>query len=974
MMVRARRFHSITAIVSALLIVLFTASLFPAGWTGNSQAAATGGVQRVYTDKARYSPGNTAVISVDLSNTTGSTWSGTVYLKVYQLETQVHTTSQAVTLSNNQKTTITFNWTTPGTDFRGYFVSVDAGAFGSGATAIDVSSDFAKYPRYGYISEFPSAETALQSSAKVNTLAQDYHINAWQFYDWMWRHDKLFKRTGGTVDATWNDLFDRQISWQTIQNQISAVHNVNGAAMAYAMVYASRENYSSLGVSPTWGLYKDNAHASQHDVDFGDGSTYLYMFDPNNANWQNYIMGEYKDAINTAGFDGIHVDQMGQRSNVYLYGGSSVDLSQRFTPFLNQAKSQLTTNNSTHNRLAFNIVDGTVNGWAAEDVSKNANVDFNYSEIWYLSNSYKQLKDYIESLRENSNNKAVVLAAYMDYGENIGPRYEAESATLTNVGTNTDHPGYTGTGFVDQFASVGDSVEFTVTVPEDGKYSLVFRYANATGATAFRNLYVDNTFKYELYFLNQANWNTWSQDAWYQVDLTQGTHTIKLAYDNSGMNAGAINLDSLTLGTFDDHSIRLADAMMAASGATHIELGDDNQMLPHEYYPNKSKSMRNSLKSAMKDHYNFITAYENLLFDSNVTTNDSGLQFINMSGVTASGDGLANTVWYIPKRTPDYNIVHLINLLGNDNQWRNSASQPTFQTNVPMKIYIGNQESISNVYVASPDLNHGATSSLTFTTGTDSTGKYVSFTLPSLKYWDMIYMKRSFTNPVNAIYEAETEIKSSTTTNTNHAGYTGSGFVDGFSSSGSGVSFVVNATSDSDYALRFRYANGGSNATRNVYVDGKFAGTVSFDSTGSWNTWDYAEVATRLKPGVHTVVLYYASGNSGAINLDHLALNPTYIWQFDRKITSVPAGYRVTFRTGEQGWAHWGVNGWTGVADSKMRSNGSSNAALNHETSIGPFTTGTTVDFTFLWDDNNNGVLEPSTDRWEGTDFHITVS
>ncbi|WP_214627705.1 glycoside hydrolase family 66 protein [Paenibacillus agaridevorans] len=935
-------------------------------------ASGSGGIERVYTDKARYNPGDTVSISVQAKNGTGSSWSGAARLEIFHLENSVYTSSQSLSLTNGQSTTLTFTWTAPSTDFRGYFVRIDAGTLGQGATAIDVSSDFTKYPRYGYISEFESGETALESKAKVDQLAQDYHINAWQFYDWMWRHDKMIKRTGGSIDSTWLDLFNREISWSTLQNQIDAVHDVNGQAMAYAMIYASRENYSPLGISPTWGIYEDSSHSNQFDVDFGDGSTYLYMFDPQNPNWQNYIHAEYIDAINTAGFDGIHVDQMGQRSNVYDYNGNSIDLSTRFSPFLDQAKSVLTANNPARDTLTYNIVDGTVNGWAVNDVSQNADLDFLYSEIWYLSDSYNQLKNYIEQLRANGGNKAVVLAAYMNYADNAGTRYEAESASLTNVATNTNHAGYTGSGFVDQFASNGDKVSFAINAPEAGDYSLVFRYGNNTGANSTLNLYVDGNFVQKLYFFNQSSWGTWKHDAWYQVPLTQGAHTVELRYESG--NVGAVNLDSLTLGTFDEHSVRLADAMMSASGATHIELGDDNQMLPHEYYPNRSKTMRSSLKNAMKDHYNFITAYENLLFDPDVVPNDTGSQFVNLTGVSASGDGSANTVWYINKRTSDYNIVHLINLLGNDNQWRNTASQPSFQTNLPAKIYIGADEMITDVYLASPDLSDGETQELTFTSGTDAGGKYVSFTVPELKYWNMIYMKRSFSVPANDIYEAETAIKSNVSTNTNHAGYTGSGFVDGFSSTNDGVSFVVKSTASDDYALRFRYANGGSDATRDVYVDGKLAATVSFKSTGSWSTWGYGEITARLEPGHHTIVLWQTSGNAGAINLDHLDLDKTYIWQFDRQIVSVPAGYRITFRTGLPGWVHWGVNGWTGVTDTPLRSNGSLDGNLDHETSIGPFATGTAVDVTFLWDDNNNGVLEPSTDRWEGTDFGINVS
>jgi hypothetical protein len=936
-----------------------------------SQAASFGIIERVFTDKSRYNPGDTATITVQLSNFTGLNWSGDIDIKIFHIENQIHIDSQSVTLNNGNSTDINFNWITPYTDFKGYYVRIDAGIDGSGATAIDVSSDFTKFPRYGYISEMSSAESSTDSNAKINELAQDYHINAWQFYDWMWRHEKVIKRTNGIIDNTWIDLFNREIAWQTLQNQISAVHDQNGTAMAYSMVYHARENFSTYGVDEQWGLFEDANHTNHHNFNFGFGPI-LYFFDPLNLNWQNHIFNEYLDTINAAGFDGIHVDQMGQRNSLYDYNGNLLDLSQRFSPFLNEAKSVLTNNDASNDFMTFNIVDGTVDGWAVNDLSTHANVDFLYSEIWHLSDSYIELKDYIDSIRENSGNKAVVLAAYMNYKENIGPRYEAEDAVLTNVGTNTNHSGYTGTGFVDQFNDQGDEVTFTINAPEDGYYSLVFRHANATLNDATRNLYVNNNFEKELSFHWMDNWSTWSHEAYHQIYLTQGNHTVKLAYDNG--NSGAMNLDGLTLGTFDEHSVRLADAMMAASGATHIELGEDSQMLAHEYYPNRSKSMRNSLKDGMKDHYNFITAYENLLFDKDVVDNDAGNQFVDITNVSTSGDAAGGSVWHILKRTPEYNVVHLINLLNNDNQWRTSGNQPTVQTQLATKVYIGVNESISNVYVASPDLDHGATEELSFTTGTDSVGSYISFTVPSLEYWNMIYMKRTFSTPTDDIYEAESAIKTNVSTNTNHSGYTGTGFVDGFADINDGVSFVVNSASDNDYVLRYRYSNGGSDASRDVYVDGKFAGTVQLASTGSWSTWGHGELTVRLNEGLHNVVLWYNSINSGAVNLDHLDLDKTYIWQFDRQIISVPAGYRITFRVGQPGWVHWGTNNWQNVVDTAFITNGSDDDGLDYEVSIGPFTSNIEVDFTFLWDDNNNGIPEYSIDRWEGTDFQISIN
>ncbi len=843
--------------------------------TGVAVAATTGNlIARVYTDKARYNPGATVTIKADLTNKTGASWTGTLNLTINKLETQVYTVnSSSTTLANNASTTVTFTWTAPATDFTGYYAGVTAGSVDFNGTGIDVSSSPLKFPRYGYISDFPSSRTSAQSTAMIKQMTEDYHLNMFQFYDWMWRHDKLLKRTGGTVDSTWVDLFNRTLSWQTIQNDISAVHNYNALAMAYAMGYAGRESYEQLfGISPTWGMYSDTAHASQLNVNFNNGR-YLWLMNPANTNWQSYIINEYKDAINTAAFDGIQIDQMGQRNNVYDYNGESIFIPTTFPQFLQQVKADLTANNPARSAFTFNIVDGTVNGWAANEVSTYGASDFDFSEIWYLSNSYNQLRNYIEQLRRNSGGKPVVLAGYMNYNEDYGTKYEAETATRTGVTTNTNHPGYTGTGFVDGFETAGDAISWTVNFPETNDYSLVFRYANATGATATRNVYVDGTLLGQVSFGNQANWDTWAHDAWIQkLNLSAGNHTIKLQYD--GGNAGAINVDHLTLGAFEEHSIRLADAMMFASGATHIELGDQNHMLPHEYYPNKSKSMSTSLKAAMRDYYSFATAYENLLFDADVVPADQGAQWLTATtGQTISGNATTGTIWQQVKRKAGYDIIHLINLIGNDDQWRNSAVQPTFQTNVGVKYYPGPNATVSGVYLASPDTDHGVTTSLTYTTGTDTNGNYVQFTLPSLKYWDMIYVKRTAGTPAGGQYEAESAIKSAVTTNTNHTGYTGTGFVDGFTATNDGVSFTVNVPATDSYTLRFRYANGGTApAIRGVYVDGQSAGTLDFRNLYNWDMWETADKVVRMSAGVHQVVLWYDSASTGAINLDNLVV------------------------------------------------------------------------------------------------------
>lgn len=160
-------------------------------------------------------------------------------------------------------------------------------------TGLDCSSDFTVFPRYGYVSDY-TADTA-QAQAEIQALSDRYHINAYQLYDWMWRHETLIQRSGTEAADSWQDLFGRTISVQTIRDYISAIHSRNGAAMAYVMSYAAREGYTDKGIDPSAGLFTDQGHDSQLNVDFGDDSTYLWLFDPANEVWQQTIKNHRPD-------------------------------------------------------------------------------------------------------------------------------------------------------------------------------------------------------------------------------------------------------------------------------------------------------------------------------------------------------------------------------------------------------------------------------------------------------------------------------------------------------------------------------------------------------------------------------------------------------------------------------------------------------------------------------------------------------
>ncbi len=121
--------------------------------------------------------------------------------------------------------------------------------------------------------------------------------------------------------------------------------------------------------------------------------------------------------------------------------------------------------------------------------------------------------------------------------------YEAEYATHYQVGTNTNHPGYLGSGFVDDFETVGDYVEFDIFLPANGTYQMDIAYTSAAGA-ASRNVYVNGTYAGTAVLPATSSWSDWSS-ATVPVELTTGHNVVRLKYDTS--NLLGINIDYIRI-------------------------------------------------------------------------------------------------------------------------------------------------------------------------------------------------------------------------------------------------------------------------------------------------------------------------------------------------------------------------------------------------------------------------------------------
>lgn len=218
-------------------------------------------------------------------------------------------------------------------------------------------------------------------------------------------------------------------------------------------------------------------------------------------------------------------------------------------------------------------------------------------------------------------------------------------------------------------------------------------------------------------------------------------------------DAGFVNLDSITLGTFDTPSVQLANAAFAANGASHIEMGQGDQMLVAPYFPDETKQMDLALQTWMQTYYDVITGYENLFYGPTLRPLHNAVQ---ITGHATSTDGQGGTIWTNVMRNDGIDVIHLINLEGSNGLWRDPAAAPTTLTELPVKYYLDDSPMPDTVRVASPDRDGGRSTDLAFTTGTDAGGAYLSFTVPVLQSWDFVYLGESTAGDGNVVTKAGT--------------------------------------------------------------------------------------------------------------------------------------------------------------------------------------------------------------------------
>ncbi|MEY9855869.1 hypothetical protein ABH935_001473 [Catenulispora sp. GAS73] len=111
-----------------------------------------------------------------------------------------------------------------------------------------------------------------------------------------------------------------------------------------------------------------------------------------------------------------------------------------------------------------------------------------------------------------------------------------------------------------------------------------------------------------------------------------------------------------------------------------------------------------------------------------------------------------------------------------------------------------------------------------------------------------------------------------------HTGYTGTGFVAGYTDTDKGTAnttFSVTASSAGNETVALRYANGtGAQMSLSLYVNGTKLKQILLPATTDWNTWTTETETVSLNAGTDSISYKFDSTDLGNVNLDNITVAP----------------------------------------------------------------------------------------------------
>jgi len=362
--------------------------------------------------------------------------------------------------------------------FAGYGViaRVTAGGVSSFlSTAFDVVDDPKRSLRYGFLSDFTSAD---KDNGAVEALRK-YHINMVQFYDWSYRHDSLVSE-----ELEYTDMMGKRINAEAVRSKIRRGKELGIYSIAYGAIYAASKAF--YDAHPDWGLYNSN----QDPFVFID--VFYIMNIAADSPWRPHLFKQYQDAVQRMGFSGIHMDTYGFPKTAYSHLTDKpefIRLDEEFPTLINEACAAL-KEVSDDPYLIFN----NVGNWPVYATAECAQ-DAVYVEVWNPYDRYEHIAQIIREARLYcGSEKPIILAAYLKPFQEAD-QYEgaAEAAYILTAAIVSQGAYHLLIGERDSVLTQGYYSDYTSLRPREaarmrGYYDFMIRYLELFYDPALKNV------------------------------------------------------------------------------------------------------------------------------------------------------------------------------------------------------------------------------------------------------------------------------------------------------------------------------------------------------------------------------------------------------------------------------------------------------------------------------------------------------
>jgi len=190
---------------------------------------------------------------------------------------------------------------------------------------------------------------------------------------------------------------------------------------------------------------------------------------------------------------------------------------------------------------------------------------------------------------------------------------------------------------------------------------------------------------------------------------------------------------------FYETNVLLTDAIIFASGAGHIELGENGGYLADPYFPQYAiPSLQ--LREMLKRYYAFAIRYQNIIGPQTRSGNRVFGNNLNLAGIDTAPGMVYDKVMPVIRESDGHLAINLINLLGlRRGEWKtglNETPTPLDQVFLELK---GLDKAVQSVWFATPDGDDLSLVPLEY----ELKDGVLTLTLPHLDYWGMILLKWS---------------------------------------------------------------------------------------------------------------------------------------------------------------------------------------------------------------------------------------